>query len=117
MSQTDTSSKTLSLRLNGELHGLAKGIAEDKGIPLTDYIKSALRRAVAEELIASPTAADGEPTPFELHIQFSLTDAEADQRAYQIADGMTNFARLTGATELTSRLTRLATMQTRSDPQ
>jgi hypothetical protein len=113
MSQSDTTLKTISLRLQTDLHGLVKEFADNRGTSITDYITKAVRRAVAEELIESPVT-EGAPTPFELHLQFTVNGPDADQRAYQIVDGMTNLAGLTGATELTSRLTRLAVMQARS---
>jgi hypothetical protein len=111
MSQPDAY-KVLSLRLPVDLHRQAKDIAEQREVSLTDYITRALRGAVAQELANSPSS-EGDLAPYELHLQFVVTDHEPDQRAYQIVDGITNFAGLTGATEVTFRLTRLATMRTR----
>lgn len=112
MNQVGTLS-TLSLRLPTGLHAEATDIARSKSISLTEYIVRALGTAVSQELSATPTSG-GKAETFEVHLQFALQDADHDGRAYKVLDGITNFVALAGATDVTARLMRLATMQPRS---
>lgn len=105
--------QAMSLRLPTGLHAEATDIAKAKNISLTEYIVRALGTAVSQELASTPPKG-GDAETFEVHLQFTLADSDPDRRAYGIVDGIENFLGLTGATDVTTRLMRLATMQPRS---
>lgn len=112
MSMHESDTKTISLRMAGDLHAVAKEVAGQRGISLTEFINHSVQVAVANEPL--PAAPGGSATPYEVHVSFALGGADADGRAYRVVDGLRSVTELAGGSDVTARLIRLAPMPPRT---
>lgn len=97
-------------RMDANLALAARDAAEALGISRNEFINRAVREAILKATQPTPVGT-GAPARFDLELEFTLHGDRADDQAYRLLESVTGLAGLVGATDVTPRLARLATMQ------